>query len=328
MANTVNKPEQKQEVDEATDINQFVQKLNAAKSSGKYGIETVLTEANEEEIVFLVDDIVNRIHEFCSDEIHVVLVKTLITWLSTSHSNNQQHVDKICKAVNNIQICTDEHGHRITIHIIQTFGYPRAKFIWKTLMDHPIELAIDSYGGRVLNATFEACPLQNMSEIFICLAQHTNVLIEDKFGHLILEFVLLVGRKHVTDLIKAKLCGKFARYAQNEYAYYLVDKCNLKHSMNESKYKKNTTDWSKMIISELLDIHTFNDLMSNKHSAMIIEDAFHAVVDEYNHHPRLYGIFEAQLKLWFPISDSVIEKRWLRLLNEAVKTQTQFSFFN
>eukprot|EP01083_Nonionella_stella_P154705 498865_1 len=158
-----------------------------------------------------------------------------------------------------------------------------------------------------------------MSNVFASIAEHTIRLVKHQYGHKVINLILLVGCKKITDLVKGKLRGNFVRYSMDQYACDVVQNA-LMHSMNELKYKRNAKNWSQIIISELLQVSNVN-VLKNPRSTNIIENAFETVIDQYQYSPELFELFRTRLGLVLIQSDVEISAHWLTLIKSAIKLQ-------
>merc|ERR1712129_23696 len=183
-----------------------------------------------------------------------------------------------------------------------------------SLMQHTLDLATDHYGLRVMKASVDAGPVSEMSAVFASIVKHASTLVENQYGNYIIQHLLDLGPKEVTDTIKEKMHGKFVRYSKQKFSSNVVEKC-LRHSGNEMKCGIGTKDWTTVIVRELLA--KAGDLISDKYGNYCLQTALQAATE----HPCLLQEFAKSTKPHLDTLRENVKAKWCKLLDSAIEKQ-------
>merc|ERR1712176_1011214 len=144
--------------------------------------------------------------------------------------------------------------------------------------------------------------------------KHASTLVENQYGNYIIQHLLDLGPKDVTDTIKEKMHGKFVRYSKQKFSSNVVEKC-LRHSGNEMKCGIGLKDWTTIIVRELLA--KAGELISDKYGNYCLQTALQAATD----HPCLLQEFAKSTKPHLDTLRENVKAKWCKLLESALEKQ-------
>merc|ERR1712228_1123061 len=146
------------------------------------------------------------------------------------------------------------------------------------------------------------------------MGKHANTLVENQYGNYIIQHLLDLGPKEVTDTIKEKMHGKFVRYSKQKFSSNVVEKC-LRHSCNELKQGLSSKDWTTIIVRELFT--KAGDLISDKYGNYCLQTALQAATD----HPCLLQEFAKSTKPHLDTLRENVKAKWCKLLESSIEKQ-------
>merc|ERR1719319_578590 len=165
-----------------------------------------------------------------------------------------------------------------------------------------------------MKASVDAGPILEMQVGFASIVKHANTLVENQYGNYIIQHLLDLGPREVTDTIKEKMYGKFVRYSKQKFSSNVVEKC-LRHSSNELKQCMHTKDWTTIIVRELLT--KAGDLISDKYGNYCLQTALQAATE----HPCLLQEFASSTKPHLDTLRENVKAKWCKLLESAIEKQ-------
>jgi len=205
-------------------------------------------------------------------------------------------------------------GHYVILRFISRFGWPCASFICDKLATNVVGFATDHYGLRVMKAVFDSVhPKEQLQKLFESVVEHTNTLAENQYGNYIIQHLLDIAPKDITDDMKLKMMGRYVRYSKQKFSSNVVEHC-LKHSSQE-----HPKVWCRRIVEELLT--AVKELISDKYGNYCLQTSLKLISNE----PELVQLFVSTVK---PHLDSLrvnVRQKWAKLLTMASTTidQTQ-----
>jgi len=202
-------------------------------------------------------------------------------------------------------------GHYVILRFISRFGWPVSGFISEVLAVNVVGFATDHYGLRVLKATFDSARQQNLKKLNEAIIEHTNSLAENQYGNYIIQHLLDVGPKEVSDKIINKMIGRFVRYSKQKFSSNVVEKC-LKHSVT---HYDNITDWIEIIVKELL--LCAKELISDKYGNYCLQTALNCI----QKNPPLVSKFITQVRPHLEHLRVNVRQKWMKLLQVASSQQ-------
>ncbi|ETO14552.1 hypothetical protein RFI_22816 [Reticulomyxa filosa] len=243
-------------------------------------------------------------------------------------------------------IILSNSGHFVILRYLQKYKFPWTRFIHKAMMNYIVEFATDHYGLRVMKAAIEAGPAEEMIGVYNAVVKHTNSLVENQYGNYVVQHLLEVAPRVITDGIKEKMHGKFVRYSKQKFSSNVVEKC-LRHSLMEMKSDiYNPKDWSTVIVRELCT--KAGDLINDKYGNYCLQTALQIatlntpLLDEFTrccrpHLDNLVGVFFCSYLIFFfffffairpSFNRENVKTKWAKLLGTAADknrgiTQTQ-----
>jgi len=278
---------------------------------GHYAIEALFSHCDDHQRLILVANLSNHMPQVACHKQGSFSIQAMMDTLSTAEQIKYL-VDALNRDIK--KIILNHSGHYVILRFLQRYDYPYSKFIHKALMQHTLDLATDHYGLRVMKASVDAGPIQEMSAVFASIVKHANTLVENQYGNYIIQHLLDLGPKEVTDTIKEKMHGKFVRYSKQKFSSNVVEKC-LRHSTNELKQQIHTKDWTTIIVRELLT--KAGDLISDKYGNYCLQTALQAATD----HPSLLQEFEKSTKPHLDTLRENVKAKWVKLLESAIEKQ-------
>eukprot|EP01084_Bolivina_argentea_P312427 540888_1 len=278
---------------------------------GHYAIEALFSHCDDHQRLILVANLSNHMPQVACHKQGSFSIQAMMDTLSTAEQIKYL-VDALNRDIK--KIILNHSGHYVILRFLQRYDYPYSKFIHKALMQHTLDLATDHYGLRVMKASVDAGPIQEMSAVFASIVKHANTLVENQYGNYIIQHLLDLGPKEVTDTIKEKMHGKFVRYSKQKFSSNVVEKC-LRHSTNELKQNIHTKDWTTVIVRELLT--KAGDLISDKYGNYCLQTALQAATD----HPCLLQEFEKSTKPHLDTLRENVKAKWVKLLESSIEKQ-------
>ena len=278
---------------------------------GHYAIEALFSHCDDHQRLILVANLSNHMPQVACHKQGSFSIQAMMDTLSTAEQIKYL-VDALNRDIK--KIILNHSGHYVILRFLQRYDYPYSKFIHKALMQHTLDLATDHYGLRVMKASVDAGPIQEMSAVFASIVKHANTLVENQYGNYIIQHLLDLGPKDVTDTIKEKMHGKFVRYSKQKFSSNVVEKC-LRHSTNELKQGIHSKDWTTIIVRELLT--KAGELISDKYGNYCLQTALQAATD----HPNLLQEFEKSTKPHLDTLRENVKAKWVKLLESAIEKQ-------
>ncbi|ETO08152.1 hypothetical protein RFI_29237 [Reticulomyxa filosa] len=237
-------------------------------TSGSRFVQEKLCETKYFEMFF--DELKEQVAELMMDNFGHYAVEALF-----NHCNDEERTILMANLRDDMDtVACHKQGSFSIQAMMDTFTYPETKFIYKAIIQYSLELATDHYGLRVLKDVVEQSqtqvPSQELLAVFMSIVKHTNPLVENQYGNYIVQHLLDVAPREVTDIIKEKMHGKFVRYSKQKFSSNVVEKC-LRHSDLEMKAGVANKDWRRIIIKELLN--KVGDLISDKYANYCLQTA-------------------------------------------------------
>ena len=258
---------------------------------GHYVIRDLFIHSDDHQRLILVANLSNDMPRLACHRQGSFSIQTMMDTLSTTE---QLEYLEYSLNLDIKKIISKRSGHFVILKFLQRYDYPHSKFIHKALIQHTLDLATGYYGSRVMKASIDAGPIQEMSAVFAAIVKHTNALVQNEYGNHIIQHLLDVGPIEVTDAIKEEMHGKFVRYSTQKFSSNVVDKC-LRHSANEFKQGIHTKVWTKIIVRELLT--EAGDLIHDEYGNYCLQTALQA---SKVHYPCLLQKFKQYRKLPWP----------------------------
>eukprot|EP01084_Bolivina_argentea_P159516 277803_1 len=203
---------------------------------GHYAIETLFHHCDDHQRLILVANLSKHISQVACDRQGSCSIQAMMETLSTAEQIKCL-VDALNKQIK--KIILDHCGHSVILRFLQRYDYPYSKFIHKALMQHTFDVATNYYGSRVVKACVDAGPIQEMSAVFASIVKDANILVDNPYGNYMIQHLLDLGHKEVTDTIKEKIRGKcgyiYNPQTKNESGQTLMALCRYENIIS---YKK------------------------------------------------------------------------------------------
>eukprot|EP00494_Astrolonche_serrata_P025491 UN25752 len=164
-------------------------------------------------------------------------------------------------------------GHYVILRFVARFSWPHSNFISDILATNVVSFATDHYGLRVMKAVFDVGARAKIKKLFDAVVEHTNSLAENQYGNYIIQHLIDIGPKDVTDSVKSKMQGRYVRYAKQKFSSNVVEKV-IKHSAMEGNSSPN---WTKQVVQELLG--SSKELISDKYGNYCLQTALASIQD-------------------------------------------------
>lgn len=227
-------------------------------SFGHYAIEALFQVCGEEERLALLVAAASMLSTCACHRQGSFSVQAMMDSIS---SNAQIQV--LCDALTSDihRLCVNTSGHYVVLRFLQRFSYPWTQFVHDSIAMHTVHFATDHYGLRVLKAVIDAGPVAEMTEIFNQIVRTTPQLVENQYGNYIVQHVIDVAPKQISDQIRSKMQGKFVGYSKQKFSSNVVEKC-LRSSEKE---------WRELILKELLNCA--GEVVSDKYGNYCMQTA-------------------------------------------------------
>ncbi|ETO10775.1 hypothetical protein RFI_26601, partial [Reticulomyxa filosa] len=278
---------------------------------GHYAIEALFNHCNDEQRIVLVDNLRESMVTVACHKQGSFSIQAMMDTLSTT-DQKQYLIQGLQMDIK--KIILNHSGHYVILRFLTRFKYPDTKFIFKAISQYALELATDHYGLRVLKDAVEQgqtqLPSQDLLAVYMSIAKHTNSLVENQYGNYIIQHLLDVAPREVTDTIKEKMHGKFVRYSKQKFSSNVVEKC-LKHSSAEVNKGIANKDWRRIIIQELLT--KVADLITDKYANYCLQTALETASSD----PELLSKFNQATKPHLEHLRENVKAKWMKLIDIA-----------
>jgi mRNA-binding protein PUF3 len=148
-----------------------------------------------------------------------------------------QQVSLIKELDNHVMKCVkDQNGNHVIQKAIECVAHEHIQFIFDAFSGQVGQLAIHSYGCRVIQRILERGSPPLKQSIIRELHQCGSTLVSDQFGNYVTQGVISLGsdkdKETIINLVKANLMA----FSRHKYASNVVEKC-LTEGTDEQKHE-------------------------------------------------------------------------------------------
>ena len=228
-------------------------------------------------------------------------------------------------------------------HLIQKFicfGDTNFDCILQGLSKNFTKYATHHYGVPIIRAILNMISDNNLVNkyqvILKLLVKDTDLLICNEYGNYVIQQLLQISPKNVTDKIKQLMLTKYSKYSKHKFASNVVEKC-LKHSLNEIKNvnhndidNDNGNYWIVVIVRELL--FDASELINHKIGNYCLQTALSVVMElcadnnNNNYNNDYIWLLNEFINTAYPLLNLLkhnVKRKWHQLLISA-KAQNKF----
>ena len=284
-------------------------------------------------------------------------INTNINIINHNHNHNHNDDDE-CKDNDDDnndhhtafdEIISSQSGYHVIKKFI-SFGYPHFDCIIKGLCKDFKKYATHHYGVPIIRSIFDMISNNNdlinkYEDILTLFVQDTELLICNEYGNYVIQQLLQISTKNVTNIIKQFMLTKYSEYSKHKFASNVVEKC-LKHSLNEIKKNDNKIcdeNWIELIVRELLS--NASELINHKFGNYCLQTALSVVTelcdstkkeekkhendDKKNHDYML--LLNEFIHTTYPLLHLLrinVKKKWQQLLISAKRKNKFYNDYN
>ena len=142
-------------------------------------------------------------------------------------------------------IILSQSGYHVVKKFIG-FGYPHFNCILTGISKDFTKYATHHYGVPIIRSIFDMISandklITEYTPFLQLFAQHTRCLICNQYGNYVIQQLLEISPKCVTDTIKEFMLTKYSDYSKHKFASNVVEKC-LEHTLYDFKKEKEKAD--------------------------------------------------------------------------------------
>jgi len=136
------------------------------------------------------------------------------------------------------EIILSQSGYHVVKKLV-SFGHPHFDCIMKGIATDFSKYATRHYGVPIIRSILDLISedealIRRYRKSLLLFASHTPLLVCNQYGNYVIQQLLEISPRSVTDVVKEGMRGQFSMLAKHKFASNVVEKC-LKHSRDELK---------------------------------------------------------------------------------------------
>ena len=162
------------------------------------------------------------------------------------------------------ELCNDKNGNHVFLKILKIIPKEKNGFLYNKLIEIIIDVSLLQQGVTILQTALEYATLEQKEAICNRIIENISKLINDKYGNYTIQTIILLNEEKLNVKIFKYITENVLELSKQKFSSNVIDKFIITNN-----------NFSKKLISDILNKNLIKELIFDKYGNYVIQKAIH-----------------------------------------------------